>query len=366
MILRAYLKTGLAGGLRWSGADRFWRAVRGGAPWVVGYHRVVEDYRRDAARSIPGMLISRPMLERQLDWIGRRFRPASLHEVGARLETGARSGPPLAAVTFDDGYRDVHRLALPLLRRKGIPAAVFLVTGITGGQSPPLHDRLFLLLQAAFRSWKSPGTELAGLLRGVGIEPQAAARCAAVAPDPAAVLRLVLAGLPAAAPERIAAALAERVRVDARVWEEHLPLTWDMVAELRRAGFVIGSHTRTHRLLARADGAAVRDEVEGSRRDLETRLGEPVRHFAYPGGWFDGAAVSTVAAAGYRYAYTTCRHRDRRHPLLTIPRTFLWERAALDARGRFSPLLMGWQVPGPLRVAGPCGPAHAAGPGRAA
>ena len=34
----------------------------------------------------------------------------------------------MAAVTFDDGYRDIYENAYPMLKRKGIPAAIFVVT----------------------------------------------------------------------------------------------------------------------------------------------------------------------------------------------------------------------------------------------
>ena len=357
-MMRRLLKGGMACGLRWSGADRVWRALRGVAPWVVGYHRVVEDFGRSAPTTMPPMLIGRRMLERQLDWIGRHFRPATLDEIGASLEGPAFPGRPLAAVTFDDGYRDVYHHALPLLRSKGIPAAMFVVTGLVGSDRPPLHDRLFLLLKEALAAWKAPREECVRLLGALGLDPAVVLREASGWTGPHAVTRHLLQALPGADLERIAAALAERVTVDPAVWEAHLPLTWEMVGEMRRAGVIIGSHTRSHRLLPGEDPGTVADEVEGSRRDLEARLGSAPRHFAYPNGSFDMRSVRAVAGAGYRYAYTACGHRDPGHPLLTIPRTLLWERSALDSRDRFSVTLMGWQVPGPLRVAPGCAPAH--------
>src|ERR1035441_8639421 len=48
--------------------------------------RVVENFAASAATSIPSLLVSRQMLERHLDWLGRRFRFVSLDELGARLD----------------------------------------------------------------------------------------------------------------------------------------------------------------------------------------------------------------------------------------------------------------------------------------
>ena len=47
---------------------------------------------------------------------------------------GAGSLPERAAlVTFDDGYRSVHDHALPVLRRLGVPAVLFVPTAYVGG-----------------------------------------------------------------------------------------------------------------------------------------------------------------------------------------------------------------------------------------
>ncbi|MGH9749400.1 MAG: polysaccharide deacetylase family protein, partial [Candidatus Polarisedimenticolia bacterium] len=358
-VLRGLLKTAIAGGLSWSGADRLWRRRNGDGPWIVGYHRVVEDVAHCAPRTGPSMLISRSTLERHLDWIGRRFRLVSLDAIGRELENGGGAAKPAAAITFDDGYRDVYHHAVPLLLRRGVPAAVFVISGLVGTLRPPLHDRLFLLLSGVSRAGGSPREVLPDVLRRLRIEPPAAPRPWPAAPDPAVVTRRLLETFQAADLERIAADLEERVPVDRELREEHLPLTWDMVGEMRRAGFTIGSHTRRHALLTGESPGAIAGEVAGSRRELEARLGIPVRHFAYPNGWFDRAAVRAVADAGYRYAYTTCRHRDPDHPRLTLPRTLLWERSATGPLGRFSPTLMGWQAPGACRPPSGCGPDHA-------
>ncbi len=73
---RAHLKTGLALMLGVTRTDRLIRLMSGTRrlPLVVGYHRVVDDGRQRRASIIAPMLVSRRMFERQLDWIGRRFR----------------------------------------------------------------------------------------------------------------------------------------------------------------------------------------------------------------------------------------------------------------------------------------------------
>jgi hypothetical protein len=56
--------------------------------------------------------------------------------------------------------------------------------------------------------------------------------------------------------------------------------------------------------------------------------------------------VRLLASAGYRYAYTACRHRDPYHSRLTIPRLFLWEQSSIDVLGRLSPTILRCQSGG--------------------
>ncbi len=342
-----------------SGASLLKRTLDGwsGAPWIVAYHRVVEDFAMAAAESIPATLISRAMLERQLDWIGRRFEFVSLDDIDDRLRRGARFRRPAAAVTFDDGYADVYEQAFPILKARGIPAALFVVSDLIDTRTPPLFDRLHLLLRRAWGRWPSPGTELARLIADTGLDvPKSFADGGP--PEPLRATRVLLEGLKAASLGRLAAALRERVGWDDEAAARHRPLSGAMLRALSAAGMTIGSHSRTHALLTLEDSRTVVEEATGSRRALEASVGTPVRHFAYPNGWFDGTTIAAVQAAGYRCAYTSCRHRDPSRPRLTLPRTLLWENSGLDASDRFSPAVMGCQADGTFPWLAGCPLAH--------
>jgi peptidoglycan/xylan/chitin deacetylase (PgdA/CDA1 family) len=334
------VKTGVARVLRRTGMDRVVGLLSGAArvPVVLGYHRVVEDFAFSAKTSIPSMLVCLRTLERHLDWLGRHFQFVSLDELGLKLEAAASLDKPLAAVTFDDGYQDFYFHAFPLLKRKGIPAAVFVVTDLLNTTRVQTHDQLYLLLMTRFGGvMKAP--DLPCLLERLGI---ADSRLAATTPFQAT--RRLLEGLPQADIQRVLALLESEVSISDDTFKPFHSLTWEMVAKIRQAGITVGSHTKTHILMTNESGATLNDELTGSRDELEARFGTPVQHFAYPSGLFNTASVNAVAAAGYRYAYTTCAHRDARHPMLTVPRNLLWENSCQDFRGSFSPDMMGCQV----------------------
>ena len=72
--------------------------------------------------------------------------------------------------------------------------------------------------------------------------------------------------------------------------------------ELTKHGMEVGAHTRTHPDLARLNIDQAREEIGGSRQDLEQLLGQSVDLLAYPGGSFNRQVATVAAEAGYRAA----------------------------------------------------------------
>ena len=362
--MRSLIKSGLAGALHLTGADtllgRTLTATRY-PPLVICYHRVVEDFAASARNSIPAMLISRRMLEQHLDWIGRRYHFVTLDELGAMLTNGPELSRPVATITFDDGYRDVYDHGVPLLERKGIPGAVFVVSGLVGTRNLQVFDRLFALLS---HTRKGPRGERA-LARALATLDRTAlpAALSRQGRDVAAASSFLLETLCRTELERFLGVLEEEIRVEPGDLYGLSPLTWEMVRKMLRRGMTIGSHTESHALLTSESPATVLQELRGSRERLCQELDIPIVHFAYPDGRFDDGVVDLVSQAGYRFAYTTCRHRSAHHPCLTIPRQVLWERACLNVLGRFSPAVMSCHAREVFGIVSGCRQQHASAHG---
>jgi len=339
-MLRAYAKTGVAAVLGWTGADRALGSWAGTTklPLVVGYHAVVEDVRAHAGRAIAPNLISVDMLERQLEWIGRRYRFTTLDELGAQLERGEPFDRPCAAVTFDDGYVGVYRHALPVLQRMGIPAGVFIVTELTGRSDLQVYDKMYLLLEHVLPRIGHSEKRLAQVLESKNVSLGESGRDRRL--DAFPTMRRFLNTHTQKTLRRIIEALETVATIRDADYPDLQVMDWEMVRAMDACGVTIGSHTQTHALLTEESAERAADQTVGSMATLEDRLKRPIRHFAYPDGRFNASVVSAVAAAGYRYAYGTCLRRDPRHPNLTIPRTLLWERSCVDPSGAFSPALM--------------------------
>jgi len=351
------VKEGLAGVIAGVQARRATTTRAGYRPLVLGYHRVVENFYEAAQTEMASMLTSTAMFERHLDWVGRHFRFLDLDQIGAAVQAGVPFDEPVAAVTFDDGYRDVYEQAIPVLKRKGIPAAVFVVTDLVGQSAWQMHDRLHHLIARGFAEWEHPRRQLHGMLTDLGLPASTLLKARATTRTPLMAVSTILPGLSRVDVERFVQYLEWSVGLT----PADIPptLTWPMLTEMQRDGFTIGSHTRSHVSLPTESIDTTEDELRGSKIALEQQLGAPVDHFAYPGGQFTPASVDALKAAGYRYAYTACPHQDPRHPELTIERLLLWEGSSTDAAGRLSPAILECQVRDLWPPARICHRAHA-------
>jgi peptidoglycan/xylan/chitin deacetylase (PgdA/CDA1 family) len=104
---------------------------------------------------------------------------------------------------------------------------------------------------------------------------------------------------------------------------ELVPMSWEELRLLADAGWEVGSHTRSHARLPELDDACLAEELEGSRRDCEERLGTVCRSLAYPYGDVDARVARAAEAAGYHAA----------GPML---------RGAAILRGSGLPVRIGW------------------------
>lgn len=223
---------------------------------------------------------------RQMAWVARRYRVLPLSEALVRAFDGTLP-PRAAAITFDDGYRNVATNAFPVLRSLGLPSTVFLPTATIGTDEVLWPDRLYLAYA------------------GTSVLPDDAARAAAYAGEVRALKALPRAERDA----RLASRLAELGARDRPRPGEFRAMTWEDVARLAATGLVdFGAHSVTHEILSKCDDAEVARQVSESHREVARRLGREPASFAYPNGRledFDGRARAAVAALGVRFALST-------------------------------------------------------------
>lgn len=228
--------------------------------------------------------------EQHLELLSTYWKPLPLSDVLAALADG-RLPRRAVAVTFDDGYRNVLTVALPLLRRYGVPATVFVLTG--SDQRRFWTDRLEAAVAATSvrdLEWKGARLPLGSL------------------DERRAALAMLHHRLGDLGPERNAAldSILERLEVEGATPDDDRDLlTWDEARALRQAGIEIGSHGDIHEPFTGRPLDELRDALVGSRRKLENELGAGRFPLAYPYGAWNGSVANAVRGAGFCCGATT-------------------------------------------------------------
>jgi len=82
-------------------------------------------------------------------------------------------------------------------------------------------------------------------------------------------------------------------------------MTWENIKEIAASGMSIQSHTVTHRPLAHMGGDRVLFELSESKRVVEERLGQEVRHLSLPHGSKNGITWPIAERVGYKSICTS-------------------------------------------------------------
>src|SRR6266513_462702 len=258
--------------------------------------------------------------ERHMALLASDFNVLPLGEACARL---ARGGLPAraACITFDDGYADNERLALPILKRFGLQATFFVSTGFSDGGGM-FNDSVI----EAVRCAPSGTHDLSRLGLGKYSLDDSASRRAAID----ALLERIKyrpVGERSALVEQLVAAMRSKLPKD-------LMMRPAQIKRLRDEGMEIGAHTVNHPILAVLETQQARAEIIDGKRRLEEITGAPVTLFAYPNGKpgrdYGPRDVELVKEAGFTAAVSTLGGvATRRSDVFQLPRFGLWGRSPL-------------------------------------
>jgi peptidoglycan/xylan/chitin deacetylase (PgdA/CDA1 family) len=289
---------------------------------VLLYHRVTS-----LARDPQRLAVSPENFRRQLEWLKSHYRVL-------RFDEDWRSARrPAVVVTFDDGYADNAREALPIAEEAGVPVTFFISTGSLGSNREFWWDEIERCLDvapASARHFELPAAAGKRMLPAVTNQDRAALYD---------VLHPLFKAMPVAARERALEALRGWAKTGEAGRESHRPLA---IAELRALAaspwVTIGAHSVNHAPLACLSSEAQREEIETSRDQLQHWIGRPVRVFSYPFGGradYDRRSVALCRAAGFqKAAINVPASWHRWHGDLEIPRRLVrdWDLPEFQAR----------------------------------
>jgi len=304
------------------GVNRLFTLLNRHRPGVLVFHGVTRDERSDFC-NYQGKHLHLSIFAGLMEYVAEHFNAVPLARIVDWLETGRGLPDRALAVTFDDGYRNVLTDAAPVLKRLGIPATLFVVTDFVFERRMLWPDRLVSALSL---------TRLTGLRLSIGGETMdlpLTDRHEKIAAD--RLIRRHCKQLPDDERIRFIEDAIEQLGVEERqlvnAWDGHRAVEPDELRDLAGFGVEVGSHTRSHAIVAQLDSEKMRVELDGSKREIEAATGRACVEFSYPNGAvgdFDERTRAALVEAGYRCGVTTVKQRlVGGQDAYTIPRMML-------------------------------------------
>jgi peptidoglycan/xylan/chitin deacetylase (PgdA/CDA1 family) len=271
---------------------------RSGRLLILGYHGIAQE---DEHLWNPALFVAPEHLASRMRGLREQgFNILRLDDALRRLGQGTLPQRSVA-VTFDDGYVDFYRLALPILRAYDIPATVYLTTYYAENNMPVPG------ITAAYMIWKS--RTFKGSITTVpafhGVRIQSSEDRLMVS-DAMGKYFNEERSIPTADKHRMIDDLAAELRFDLGTFKRrrlmHV-MTPDEAAQVAEAGVDIQLHT--HRHWAPADEALIRREILENQERITEITGSVPTHFCYPSGIHYPELLPWLRSVGVQSA-TTC------------------------------------------------------------
>ena len=250
------------------------KAFYSGLGSILMFHRVCPENSKPRIRGNAGLEVTPEYLENTILFLRKNnYEIVSLTRAAQILNNNEKK--KFAVFTFDDGYRDNYEYAYPIFKKYEVPFTIYVTTHLPDGKAIlwwyHLEDLLLKENQIKFN------------LNG----QEYFFRCPNNLKKDWAyhqIHSLILNGPSDQLHERIQQVFANHKTNFTKKTLE-LSLTWDHIREMGKDPLVeIGAHTIHHHALSKLPESVVLKEIEGSKKKIESEIGQKVEHFSYPFG----------------------------------------------------------------------------------
>ena len=278
---------------------RWMKAQVYGGALILGYHRIDSPM-----GAFDEVCVSPENFAQHLDELRKHTYPIHLSALVQHLKDGSLPERAIA-VTFDDGYADNFYTAKPLLEKYEIPTTVFICTGYMGkefwwdelerlvlGSQADSHT---LHLQAGGKQFKWHETNAS----------LKAEKCA-LRHEFCRDLYQFLLSLDVEDQNNALGCIRSWSEVSSPGLSTPRAMNEYELLRLVDGGLIeIGAHTRYHPMLTQLSHERQKEEIQSSKKDLETLFSKKIAGFAYPNGRATEDAKRLVREMDFTYACTS-------------------------------------------------------------
>ncbi len=251
--------------------------------------------------------LSPQLFDSYLFVLSKYYNFISLDQAVRMLEGDIPLQPSSIVLTFDDGYRNSLKCALPVLKKYNAPAVIYLVTDHVEKQYPFWFDRIdYALQQISGPFFNVSSQEYRGDFHPNNRQ---------LLKEEYSKLRKTIKDkkLPDLEMLKSFSDVAECIEQETGkslqdIFQSDLwcgLLTWDEVRSASSVDVTFGSHSCQHLRLGYLDAAAAMKELCLSKNTIEAQTGFSCVHFCYPDGSYSQQVALLAEQAGYRSAVTT-------------------------------------------------------------
>lgn len=232
--------------------------------------------------------------ENILKFVKKKYTVLPLLEILESKPTDVKK--PLAAITFDDGYRDFIEYSLPIMDRLKIPSSIYVVTDCISKNKPTWTfkvDYLFFNTSKLQIAWTIDTSFLPDDLRKEKFvnKQELIAFCLK--------FKQHIKKIPEEKRKILLQDLLHSFN-DVTIPSD-LMMNWTEVKQIMNAGVEVGSHTVTHPPLATLSKADLDRELQLSKAEFFNNTGVNTRVISYPVGSYNQQVKEASLRAGYNF-----------------------------------------------------------------
>lgn len=275
---------------------------RGRQSVILAYHRVLPEGSKELRFIQPGMYVTTQTFEKHMQYINEHYHVIALEEL--MKNPGVENA---CIVTFDDGWYDNYKYALPVLKKYSIPATIFLATNLIGTNTWAWPDRISYYIHFA------PRDQVDAIINVILSQSQIKT-ASNVKGFPSIKSRAILVDelinylktMTEDARNSLMCLIDSRMEVllcdlnGQRPW-----MTWPEIIEMSSNNVTFGAHSHNHVILTQTNIEEAQKEIVDSKNMLLDKLGIPASMFSYPNGNYNHELMRIIDNLGFKLAVTT-------------------------------------------------------------
>ena len=235
------------------------------------------------------------LFSRIISFLTQHYQVVPLEHFLDQPDSFKTNNKSIATVLFDDGYKDNIEYAAPILQKYKCPASFYIVTDCIDRNIPTWTYIIDNVLQQTKQDiLKLPYDFVPEKFKSVQLNNQTQPNVAVKS------LKPWMKSLPNMERMLVTESILQQGS-DVKTLNNKM-MNWEDIRQLNNEGFIIGSHSHTHPLLASLeDESAISSELKTSAQKILEQTGHAPQTISYPIGSFDERVTRLSKEQGYKY-----------------------------------------------------------------